>query len=253
MSSVDDDLTPRPALDGDLDVDVAIVGAGYTGLWTAYYLTAGRPVAAGRRPRGGDRRVRRVGPQRRLVLGPVPAVADRRWPAGTAATAAVGAAPRDGGHRGRGRPGRRRRGHRLPLRQGRHRRPGPQSGPEGPRPGRGRCRPAVGLDLEWLDAAAGARRVWRATGVLGATYTPALRRDPSGPAGARAGPGRRAARASRIFERTRVTAIAAPAVPRPATRTRTARCGPTSWCGRPRAYTPQLPGCTGGRSCRCTR
>ena len=30
--------TPRAALDSDLDVDVAIVGAGYTGLWTAYYL-----------------------------------------------------------------------------------------------------------------------------------------------------------------------------------------------------------------------
>lgn len=28
----------RPALPGDLDCDVAIVGAGYTGLWTAYYL-----------------------------------------------------------------------------------------------------------------------------------------------------------------------------------------------------------------------
>jgi glycine/D-amino acid oxidase-like deaminating enzyme len=28
----------RPPLDTDLDVDVAIVGAGYTGLWTAYYL-----------------------------------------------------------------------------------------------------------------------------------------------------------------------------------------------------------------------
>ena len=28
----------RPALGGDLDVDVAIVGGGYTGLWTAYYL-----------------------------------------------------------------------------------------------------------------------------------------------------------------------------------------------------------------------
>ena len=28
----------RTELDGDLDVDVAIVGAGYTGLWTAYYL-----------------------------------------------------------------------------------------------------------------------------------------------------------------------------------------------------------------------
>ena len=33
-----DDLTPRPRLDGSTDVDVAIMGAGYTGLWTAYYL-----------------------------------------------------------------------------------------------------------------------------------------------------------------------------------------------------------------------
>jgi len=31
-------LDPRPALDGDRDADVAIVGAGYTGLWTAYHL-----------------------------------------------------------------------------------------------------------------------------------------------------------------------------------------------------------------------
>jgi glycine/D-amino acid oxidase-like deaminating enzyme len=37
------DTTPRPGLDGDLDVDVAIVGAGYTGLWTAYYLAAADP------------------------------------------------------------------------------------------------------------------------------------------------------------------------------------------------------------------
>nr|WP_153746459.1 FAD-binding oxidoreductase [Microbacterium sp. SYP-A9085] len=29
---------PRPALPGDLDVDVCVVGAGFTGLWTAYYL-----------------------------------------------------------------------------------------------------------------------------------------------------------------------------------------------------------------------
>jgi glycine/D-amino acid oxidase-like deaminating enzyme len=35
--------TPRPALPGDLDVDVAIVGAGYTGLWTAYYLAEQQP------------------------------------------------------------------------------------------------------------------------------------------------------------------------------------------------------------------
>ena len=31
-------LEQRPALSGDTDVDVAIVGGGYTGLWTAYYL-----------------------------------------------------------------------------------------------------------------------------------------------------------------------------------------------------------------------
>lgn len=34
---------PRPALPGDLDADVAIVGAGYTGLWTAYYLAKADP------------------------------------------------------------------------------------------------------------------------------------------------------------------------------------------------------------------
>jgi glycine/D-amino acid oxidase-like deaminating enzyme len=32
------DLTPRPPLDGSADVDVAILGAGFSGLWTAYYL-----------------------------------------------------------------------------------------------------------------------------------------------------------------------------------------------------------------------
>ncbi|GAB4261212.1 MAG: FAD-dependent oxidoreductase [Thermoleophilia bacterium] len=39
-----DDLEPRPPLGGDLDVDVAIVGAGYTGLWTAYYLKKADPA-----------------------------------------------------------------------------------------------------------------------------------------------------------------------------------------------------------------
>jgi len=29
----------RPPLPGDIDVDICIVGAGFTGLWTAYYLT----------------------------------------------------------------------------------------------------------------------------------------------------------------------------------------------------------------------
>ncbi|WP_144121951.1 NAD(P)/FAD-dependent oxidoreductase [Catellatospora sichuanensis] len=36
-------VAPRPRLPGDLDVDVAIVGAGYTGLWTAYYLRQADP------------------------------------------------------------------------------------------------------------------------------------------------------------------------------------------------------------------
>lgn len=34
----DRDQARRPALASDINVDVAIVGAGYTGLWTAYYL-----------------------------------------------------------------------------------------------------------------------------------------------------------------------------------------------------------------------
>jgi glycine/D-amino acid oxidase-like deaminating enzyme len=38
-----DDLTPRPRLDGSIDVDVAVMGAGYTGLWTAYYLLRREP------------------------------------------------------------------------------------------------------------------------------------------------------------------------------------------------------------------
>jgi glycine/D-amino acid oxidase-like deaminating enzyme len=35
--------TPRPPLRGSTDADVCIVGAGYTGLWTAYFLQRARP------------------------------------------------------------------------------------------------------------------------------------------------------------------------------------------------------------------
>lgn len=34
---------PRATLPGSLDVDVAVVGGGYTGLWTAYYLKKAQP------------------------------------------------------------------------------------------------------------------------------------------------------------------------------------------------------------------
>lgn len=43
LETCGDDLTPRTALDGSIDVDVAILGAGYTGLWTAWYLLERQP------------------------------------------------------------------------------------------------------------------------------------------------------------------------------------------------------------------
>ena len=44
LETCGDDLTPRPALPGSTDVDVAILGGGYTGLWTAYYLLKRQPT-----------------------------------------------------------------------------------------------------------------------------------------------------------------------------------------------------------------
>ena len=41
--TVPDDLAPRAALPGETDVDVAIIGGGLTGLWTAYYLLEREP------------------------------------------------------------------------------------------------------------------------------------------------------------------------------------------------------------------
>ena len=43
LETCGDDLAPRPALSGSVNVDVAIFGAGYSGLWTAYYLLARQP------------------------------------------------------------------------------------------------------------------------------------------------------------------------------------------------------------------
>ncbi|MGH3144942.1 MAG: NAD(P)/FAD-dependent oxidoreductase, partial [Rubrobacter sp.] len=38
LETAEEDLTPRPSLGGPMEADVAILGAGFTGLWTAYYL-----------------------------------------------------------------------------------------------------------------------------------------------------------------------------------------------------------------------
>src|SRR5580693_5013881 len=35
--------TPAPPLKGDINADVVIVGGGFTGLWTAYFLTEANP------------------------------------------------------------------------------------------------------------------------------------------------------------------------------------------------------------------
>jgi glycine/D-amino acid oxidase-like deaminating enzyme len=43
VASDGDDLAPRAPLDGDTEADVCIVGAGYTGLWTAHALLRGDP------------------------------------------------------------------------------------------------------------------------------------------------------------------------------------------------------------------
>jgi len=42
--SVPGSLVPRPRLENDIEVDIAIVGGGYTGLWTAYYLKQLKPA-----------------------------------------------------------------------------------------------------------------------------------------------------------------------------------------------------------------
>ncbi|HEY2080889.1 MAG TPA: FAD-binding oxidoreductase, partial [Streptosporangiaceae bacterium] len=42
--TVPEALKPGDPLSGDLDADVAIVGAGFTGLWTAYYLARRDPT-----------------------------------------------------------------------------------------------------------------------------------------------------------------------------------------------------------------
>ena len=44
MDQIDESLTARPNLVGTEHADVAIIGAGYTGLWTAYYLKQQDPA-----------------------------------------------------------------------------------------------------------------------------------------------------------------------------------------------------------------
>ena len=45
QESIASSLVDRSSVDSDLDVDIAIVGAGYSGLWAAYYLKQLQPDA----------------------------------------------------------------------------------------------------------------------------------------------------------------------------------------------------------------
>jgi glycine/D-amino acid oxidase-like deaminating enzyme len=44
LETAGEDLTPRPALQRSAEVDIAILGGGYSGLWTAYYLLRENPA-----------------------------------------------------------------------------------------------------------------------------------------------------------------------------------------------------------------
>jgi glycine/D-amino acid oxidase-like deaminating enzyme len=86
---------PRPALDGDREADVCIVGAGYTGLWTAYELLRADPslavVVLEREVAGFGASGRNGG----WVLGEVSTGTRQRAAAGEAAVAALEAAAQD--------------------------------------------------------------------------------------------------------------------------------------------------------------
>jgi len=156
--------TARPPLPGDRDADVAIVGAGYTGLWTAYYLAAADPTlrvtvleasfagfgASGRNggwcsglfPASPVRLARRYGHDRAVAMHR--ALADTVDEVGR-----VAAAEGIDCHWAKG---------------------GTLTLARSPAQLR-RARAASGLDLTFLDADA-ARARCGATGVLGATYSP---------------------------------------------------------------------------------
>ena len=87
--TAEDDFTPRPALPGPAEYDVVVVGAGLTGLWSAYYLRRADPTLRDRRARAGGRRLRRLGPQRRVVQRALPDLVGQARPARRSAEGAL--------------------------------------------------------------------------------------------------------------------------------------------------------------------
>ena len=178
-----------------------IVGAGLHRPVDRLLPAARGPDPARGRARGRDRRLRRVRPQRRLVLGAVPGLARRRLAALPGSSTVTPPLAQHQAMRATvdevlavaGR-----RGHRRPGAQGRHGRAGPHRGPAapraraevglGPRVGPRRGRPPAARRRRGPGAAATPPHV------LGGDLHPGLRGGPSRAAGARAGPRGRAAR-----------------------------------------------------------
>ena len=223
--------TPRPTSPSSGPASPA---CGRPTTWPSATLACGSSCASGRSPGSAPRAATAAGARR---------CSRPRW-----RKLARMARPRrrhrhaagDARDRRRGRPGRRRRGHRLPLGQGRHGDAGPVAGAARTGEGGGRRGARVRLRRGGPAAAGrGAEARAMASGHRGAgrhVYA-ALRRDPPGPAGARAGRRGPAGRgvgssSARPCARSR----------RAGSSRRTARCGPQYVVRATEGYTPELPG-----------
>ena len=211
----------------------------------------GRPVAADRGARGGGGRLRRLGPQRRLVQRAVPDLAGTRWSRASSDGRRPPDAPGDAGDGARGRPGRRGRGDRRALPARRHGHPGPH-----PRCSWSGCGDEVATahargftedDERLLERRRGAQRCSAADARARRRRSPrtARRSTPRGSCADWPGWSRRRGADLRADPRARHRS---PAGWRPTP----ARCAPRSCCAPPRATRRGWPAC-GARWRRCTR
>ena len=233
----DHNFAARPQLPGDVTADVAIVGAGYTGLWTAYYLHQIDPslrIAIVEAEFAGFGASGRNGGWLSALL-PM-----------SFETMAAAARPRpgrrhaahDARRRRRGRQGHDEGRHRLPPRQGRISQPRPNA-----TPGPARARPAAvlplvgfrrgGLPLVAVRRGVGAHQ--RHQGARRRLHA-ALRCHPSSTARPRSGRDGRTQRHDDLRTDTRASNSAIErCVARPE------RCRPTSSSAPPRGSPPGCP------------
>jgi glycine/D-amino acid oxidase-like deaminating enzyme len=238
------DATPGPPLPGGLDVDVAIVGAGYTGLWTAYYLTEADPslrIAVVEAETVGFGASGRNGGWCSGLLPQSPSALARRYghPAALALVRAMRSTVDEVGRvaAGEGIDCHYAKGGTLTLVRSPAQRDRARAEVDEDR--------AFDADLKWLDAGA-ARKRCGATGLLGATYTPHC--AAIHPAKwSTAWPGSCAVAGCRSTSRPRPPR-SGPGRPTPVV----GSCGPRSWSGPPRRTPWTCPACT-ATWCRSTR